>query len=128
MYTGIDESDVLAFEEFYSRPDDEGTDLVNDTSSSDLLTVAKGPDQPSSLTYEKDDNKNWVDVASCAQVDTEVFYPRHVEYIKAAKRICAGCVVVKDCLDYAIKHDERHGVWGGLSANERSKLRARQSR
>jgi len=27
------------------------------------------------------------------------------------------------CLAYALEHDERHGVWGGLSARERTALR-----
>lgn len=39
-----------------------------------------------------------------------------------AKQICASCPVQKDCLDYAMRHEERYGVWGGLNAKERWEL------
>jgi WhiB family redox-sensing transcriptional regulator len=40
------------------------------------------------------------------------------ERITAAKKICAGCVVRADCLEYAIRHDCL-GIWGGLDTQER---------
>jgi WhiB family redox-sensing transcriptional regulator len=47
-----------------------------------------------------------------------------------AKRICAGCEVREDCLAYALKIQEEHGVWGGLNEQERRtalRNRARQA-
>lgn len=41
-----------------------------------------------------------------------------------AKAICAGCPVVEDCLDYAVRIKEQHGIWGGLNENERRDLLA----
>ncbi len=38
------------------------------------------------------------------------------------KRICGGCPVQDDCLDWALATNEPHGVWGGLSAHERRDL------
>ena len=35
------------------------------------------------------------------------------------KAICARCLVRQECLDHAIDHDERHGVWGGTDEGER---------
>ena len=41
----------------------------------------------------------------------------------AAKRVCAGCAVVADCLSYAIVNAVRYGVWGGRTGEERRPLR-----
>jgi WhiB family redox-sensing transcriptional regulator len=32
------------------------------------------------------------------------------------------CEMRAACLDYALRHDERFGVWGGLSEQERLRL------
>ena len=39
-----------------------------------------------------------------------------------AKEICAACPVVGECRDYALSIREPHGVWGGLSEQERRLL------
>jgi WhiB family redox-sensing transcriptional regulator len=38
---------------------------------------------------------------------------------RRAKAICAVCPVQVECLEYAIRTREPHGVWGGLSEMER---------
>lgn len=42
-----------------------------------------------------------------------------------ARKLCAGCPteVKNACLAYALENDEEWGVWGGLTAGERKKLR-----
>ena len=46
-----------------------------------------------------------------------------------AKKVCLGCDVRGECLEYALQHDERFGIWGGLSERERRKLEeAREAR
>lgn len=45
---------------------------------------------------------------------------------KMAKRICGQCPVRRECLAYALHHGLEHGIWGGLTPNERKELR-RQS-
>ena len=42
---------------------------------------------------------------------------------RAAKAVCMGCPVRQRCLDYAIAHNERHGVWGGTTPDERRVIR-----
>jgi len=37
-----------------------------------------------------------------------------------AKRLCGICVRSSDCLEYARAHGIRDGIWGGLTAEERS--------
>jgi WhiB family redox-sensing transcriptional regulator len=67
----------------------------------------------------------WRDLALCAEVDPELFFPEKGESSRPAKRVCAGCEVRAECLQYALDHSERFGVWGGLSERERREL-ARQ--
>ncbi|WP_300011469.1 WhiB family transcriptional regulator [Pseudonocardia sp.] len=65
----------------------------------------------------------WQERALCAQTDPEAFFPEKGGSTREAKRICSGCEVRAECLDYALAHDERFGIWGGLSERERRKLR-----
>ena len=58
----------------------------------------------------------WMDDGSCMSVDPELFFPEMGGATKQAKLICKGCPVRAECLDYALEHNEREGVWGGLSA------------
>ena len=41
---------------------------------------------------------------------------------RAAKAICAGCPVMRQCRDYALATREPYGVWGGLSEHEREEI------
>lgn len=70
---------------------------------------------------------DWRDDAGCLGADPELFFPTGSESAKVAKAkvICAGCAVRQQCLDVAIPDASLEGVWGGLSAIERRKLRAR---
>ncbi len=67
----------------------------------------------------------WQERALCAQTDPDAFFPDKGGSTREAKRICARCEVKADCLDYALGHDERFGIWGGLSERERRKLKRR---
>lgn len=44
------------------------------------------------------------------------------------KRVCDGCPVRVECLDYALTANEREGVWGGLTPRERAKVRRERRR
>ena len=66
---------------------------------------------------------DWWGRAVCAQTDPEAFFPEKGGSTREAKRICSGCEVRAECLDYALAADERFGVWGGLSERERRRLR-----
>jgi WhiB family redox-sensing transcriptional regulator len=39
-----------------------------------------------------------------------------------AKTICAECSVQQECLEFALRVHEPHGIWGGLTEAERRRL------
>ena len=65
----------------------------------------------------------WQTDALCAQTDPEAFFPEKGGSTREAKRICKACAVRDECLEYALEHDERFGIWGGLSDRERRRLK-----
>jgi WhiB family redox-sensing transcriptional regulator len=66
---------------------------------------------------------SWQEQALCAQTDPEAFFPEKGGSTREAKRICVGCEVKGDCLEYALGQDERFGIWGGLSERERRRVK-----
>ncbi|MGW0485777.1 WhiB family transcriptional regulator [Nonomuraea sp. NPDC003214] len=83
-------------------------------------------------------NRNWRQEAACADVPTYVFYDdkerlpdgrRRPRYDEAkAKRICAGCPVAVECLDDALRRNDKHGMHGGLNEAEKKAERRRRIR
>lgn len=61
----------------------------------------------------------WWQRARCAQIGGDEWFPEKGGTTRHAKSVCRSCPVRTDCLDYAIANDERFGVWGGLSVEER---------
>lgn len=70
---------------------------------------------------------DWRKGAACNGVDSDLFFPASEEPPAAAraKGICAECPVQEACLQYALSTNQAAGVWGGLDANERRRLRRR---
>jgi WhiB family transcriptional regulator, redox-sensing transcriptional regulator len=68
----------------------------------------------------------WRMDALCAQTDPDLFFPEVGERNPAAKAVCGRCAVREECLAVALDRREPYGIWGGLSADERKKLRTRQ--
>jgi len=74
---------------------------------------------------------DWRDRAACRGADTDIFFPintsgRHsAASMAGAKAICAGCVVGRDCLRWALAMDVV-GIWGGTDETERRTLHRRR--
>lgn len=73
----------------------------------------------------------WQQLGAC-QGETRVsFFPPALKESREArearearaKRVCAHCQVIDDCLAYALRFGERHGIWGGRTETERMGLR-----
>jgi len=64
----------------------------------------------------------WRKRAACRGIDPDVFYPALDEDADEAKTICRVCPVREACLEYALAHREREGVWGGATERERRRI------
>lgn len=78
------------------------------------------------------DDQDWRHRAACRDEDPELFHPvgddgSALIQIGAAKAVCACCPVVAECLSFALVALP-HGVAGGLTAEERAKLRRTRRR
>ena len=65
----------------------------------------------------------WQKRANCRGTDTDKFYPEKGGRNVTAKRICDRCPVKVECLEYALETDEKYGIWGGTSEEERKEMR-----
>src|SRR4029078_2364235 len=77
------------------------------------------------LPLSEAEGLGWQERALCAQTDPEAFFPEKGGSTREAKRVCTTCEVRVECLEYALEHDERFGIWGGLSERERRRLKRR---
>ena len=58
-----------------------------------------------------------------ARARAHIFFPETGSGVAEARRLCRGCPVKDECLDYALAANEHYGVWGGASERERRRLR-----
>lgn len=71
----------------------------------------------------------WRAEAVCAQIGGDIWHPEKGGSTREAKLVCNGgpgrepCPVRAECLQYALDHDERFGIWGGYSERERRALK-----
>ena len=78
-------------------------------------------------------HESWQVKAACRGPESAVFFPptwperrdeRELREARA-KTICAECAVRAECLDFALRIREPHGIWGGLTEAERRTALAR---
>jgi WhiB family redox-sensing transcriptional regulator len=69
----------------------------------------------------------WQDLANCLGVDPDLFFPERGASTREAKEVCRGCVVRESCLEYALTHGEKFGIWGGMSERERRRIRRQRA-
>ena len=65
----------------------------------------------------------WAHAAKCLHAEPDTFFPEKGGSTREAQKVCLGCDVRGDCREYALAHDERFGIWGGLSERERRRLK-----
>ena len=69
-------------------------------------------------------DRDWPQLAACSHADPELFLPvsasgPSLDQITQAKAICADCPVRRQCLAFALDIRQDHGIWGGMSEQER---------
>ena len=70
----------------------------------------------------------WMADGKCREYPAGTFFPRDGLGVIKAQKICASCPVADQCLEYALDNHVDHGVWGGLSEDERRALKRRNAR
>lgn len=78
------------------------------------------------LGYEEG-GLGWLNHALCAETDPDIFFPEKGGSTAPATSVCQNCEVRSECLEYALSNDIRHGIWGGMSDNDRRRA-SRQRR
>jgi WhiB family transcriptional regulator, redox-sensing transcriptional regulator len=68
--------------------------------------------------------EHWRLAAACRFVDPELFFPvsdsgPSLMQATEAKAICTECPVRRQCLSFALRTRQVHGIWGGLTERER---------
>jgi WhiB family redox-sensing transcriptional regulator len=68
--------------------------------------------------------EDWRAAAACQDTDPDLFFPvsgagQSLEQAEQAKAVCAGCPVRRSCLSFALSTGQTHGIWGGLTEEER---------
>jgi WhiB family transcriptional regulator, redox-sensing transcriptional regulator len=94
-------------------------------------SVGGDVDAPQSVGGDVDapqtpDEYAWMLHARCRGADPTEFFPSDGLGVEYAQRICAGCPVRVECLEYALVHRIEHGVWGGASERERRRILRRR--
>jgi WhiB family transcriptional regulator, redox-sensing transcriptional regulator len=67
--------------------------------------------------------QGWRRRALCLGQDPEMWFPVGSGGVEAVA-ICAVCPVRLDCLRWALETNELDGIWGGVSARRRQRMRA----
>ena len=76
----------------------------------------------------------WQEHAICASIDPALWHPDKGGSPHQALKFCQECPVRKPCLDFAMEWEARedvffaYGIYGGMTANQRLKLRADRNR
>lgn len=94
--------------------------------------TTRGPIMPATVTMTTR-QAGWRSLAACRHSDPELFFPISSYgpaqgQLRSAQAVCARCQVREDCLSFALDTGQDHGVWGGLSEEERRALRGRRAR
>jgi len=72
--------------------------------------------------------RSWMEKASCRGVDTDIFMPSGRGPFDPVKKelalsYCNTCPVKAECVEYALSFDITVGIYGGLTQNDRRRLR-----
>ncbi len=81
------------------------------------------PDELCGAPPDPDSATAWMAEGNCRLHPPATFFPSDGVGVDRARKICKGCPVGEQCLEYALENDERFGIWGGLSERERRRIR-----
>ncbi len=69
--------------------------------------------------------------AACKGVLTDLFFMENAAESQlitpTLRRMCRDCPILSECREYSVVH-ENNGFWGGMTKDERQRLRAKWNR
>jgi len=74
----------------------------------------------------EDSTSAWMSLGNCRNYPPATFFPSDGVGVDRARKICNGCPVLDQCLEYALDQRIEHGVWGGCSERERRRILKRR--
>lgn len=66
-----------------------------------------------------DDEPDWMADGLCRGAPPDLFFAKDHHSVNRARAVCLICPVKTDCLEYALEHHERTGMWGATTPKER---------
>jgi WhiB family redox-sensing transcriptional regulator len=92
-------------------------------------TVSEKVNESRSCQQAAQPRFNWRLSAACRDLDPDLFFPigtagPAVIQVAEAKQVCVTCPVRQSCLDWALRHYQDYGIWGGTTEVERQALRS----
>lgn len=66
----------------------------------------------------------WTVAAVCATTNPDAWFPEPGTSTKPATTVCQTCPVRAECLDYAVRTNQRDGIWGGMTPQQIRNMRA----
>lgn len=69
--------------------------------------------------------ETWMEGATCAQIGGDDWFPKHGDLptTERAKKICRECPVRAQCLEFALRTNQREGIYAGYSPKSLERLR-----
>ena len=91
-----------------------------------MQSSPKATTHPSRLDSDRsvEAGQEWQRYGRCLNEEPDIFFLTDEESTKAAKAICRTCIVKVRCLSQALVACEEAGIWGGLTAEELTCVRA----
>lgn len=75
------------------------------------------------------DDASWRDDAACRNANPALFFPTAsagdvIEDTESALALCRRCPVRERCLEFAMVTNQRDGIWGATSEEDRRRMRS----
>ena len=86
-----------------------------------------GEPEEGSGVYDIIRKPSWMQQGACRSYPSEWWFPNQWDdhhNTERAVAICAKCPVLRECQEYGMT--QHHGIWAGLSENERRRMRRAQ--
>lgn len=97
------------------------------TADTETRSAANGrPPELQTAPPDPDSETAWMADGNCRLHPPATFFPSDGVGVDKARKICRGCPVLTQCLEYALDARIDHGVWGGCSERERRRILKRR--